>query len=195
MRRQARDWLPALGLMAGIVALVGACGGSGDDPQGLGEQVTDPGRVPTSTPIGDAPKYEIRGDNVVLPAGTATGLPETSPTPSQRFHTVVSGDTCGAVASLYHITVPELRAANPGINENCTNLRVGEAVVIPGGTGPAPTQPTATAAPSGRTYTVASGDTCSAIAASYNVAVEDLRVLNGLNANCALQVGQVLQIP
>jgi len=44
-------------------------------------------------------------------------------------------------------------------------------------------------------YTVISGDTCGAIAASYAVKVSDIIALNNLDANCTLHVGQTVQIP
>jgi LysM repeat protein len=54
---------------------------------------------------------------------------------------------------------------------------------------------TPTPNPNAKFYTVASGDSCYAIAASYGVKVSDLIALNNLDADCTLHVGQSLQIP
>ncbi|MEX2081847.1 MAG: LysM domain-containing protein [Dehalococcoidia bacterium] len=196
---RVRPWYflaPAVALLTlGVAA--GACGGGGGGEDDLGQQISDPARVATATPLGEAPLYQIRGDNVTGP-GNSTAGPLGTPTPSIARHTIQSGDTCGAIANRYGITVGELRAENPLINDGCTNLVPGEDLVIPGGTGSGdgtPAAATATPGASGQTYTVGAGDTCSDIAASYNVSVEALRSLNGLDADCSLNIGDILQIP
>ena len=186
-----------------------ACGGGDDDGAGQGERLTDPGRVPSSTPIsrGQPQVYQINQDGSLTISGGAavTGTPLTGTTPTNpSSYTVKSGDTCGGIASEKGITVAELIAANrANINADCTNLRVGDELKIPSkaGAGATTTRTTggvATATPraGSRTYTVASGDTCSSIAANQGIKVDDLISLNGLDSNCTnLQVGQVLKIP
>jgi LysM repeat protein len=44
-------------------------------------------------------------------------------------------------------------------------------------------------------YTVQTGDTCVSIAVEYNVSWQSIVALNGLDPNCNLSVGRVLQIP
>ncbi|MGH2633721.1 MAG: LysM peptidoglycan-binding domain-containing protein [Tepidiformaceae bacterium] len=69
---------------------------------------------------------------------------------------------------------------------------VAPTTTVLGGTGA-----NATPTPNGKAkfYTVASGDTCSAIAGSYGVKVSDIIALNDLDADCTLHVGQLVQIP
>lgn len=188
----------------------GACGGGGDDDAGEGQGVTDPAKVPSSTPIsrGQPQVYQINQDGSLTISGgapvTGTPLNGGGTTGTAGTYTVQPGDTCGAIAANRGVTVAELIAANrAAINADCTNLRVGDELKIPGSAGGAATATrstgsaaTATPRAGSRTYTVASGDTCADIAASYSVKVDDLISLNGLDANCAtLQVGQVLKIP
>jgi LysM repeat protein len=73
-----------------------------------------------------------------------------TPGPDGRIlYTVVDGDNCSIVAFNHGITVPQLRALNTRLDENCT-LTVGQQVVVglaqPEGptAGPAPTLPPAT---------------------------------------------------
>lgn len=191
-----------------IALLLVACGGGGDGGAGQGARVTDPARVPSSTPIsqGQPQVYQINQDGSLTISGgpPVTGTPLSGTTPTNPgAYTVQSGDTCGGIASDKGITVAELIAANRAtINVDCTNLGVGDELRIPSKTGAAtPTRTTsgiATATPraGSRTYTVAAGDTCADIAANQGVKVADLISVNGLDANCAnLQVGQVLKIP
>lgn len=188
-----------LGGMAACAALaVAACGGGGGNGDGDGQQVTDPARVPSSTPIKDAVLYQIRGD-VVTTSGGAAATVATSATPAASGnYTVVSGDTCSSIAAKYSITTDQLIAANRTIDAACRNLRTGEQLKIPGTPASTPAGGTAsrTATPSGRTYTVQTGDTCDAIARNQGVTAQAIVSLNGLDAGCKnLQVGQVLRIP
>lgn len=73
-----------------------------------------------------------------------------TPGPDGRIlYTVVEGDNCSIVAFNHGITVPQLRALNTRLDENCT-LTVGQQIVVglaqPEGptAGPAPTLPLAT---------------------------------------------------
>ena len=64
------------------------------------------------------------------------------------------------------------------------------------GTPPTPTPiPVPVSATIIETYTVRYGDTLGAIAARYDLSIEDLMRLNGLTNPNALQIGQVLKIP
>jgi LysM repeat protein len=87
-------------------------------------------------------------------APPAQGFVTATPGPDGRIlYTVVSGDTCGQVALLHGITVPQLRQLNGRLDQNCT-LTVGQQLVVgvvssAPTAGPAPTlpPPTVTATP------------------------------------------------
>jgi LysM repeat protein len=199
MTARATLLLTFVGLALGLLAV--ACGGGGTDSNaGKGKIITDPARVPTSTPIKEPVTYKIRNDVITTSggaSGVATGGGAATPTPT--LYTVKAGDNCGSIARQYNISVEDLLKVNRNVDAGCGNLHVGDSLKIPSasatptagaalGTGPTPK-------PSGKNYTVASGDTCSAIAGSYGVKVADLISLNGLDSNCSLSVGQVLKIP
>lgn len=209
MTRRGGLVLLAGAALAGLA--LAACGGGGDDgADGQGDRVTDPARVPSSTPIsaGQPQKYEIHQDGSLIISGgaTVTGTVEGGSTPvgGPDTYLVESGDTCGAIADAHGITVAELIAANrAAINADCTNLVPGDELKVPASGAATPTPRStggAVATPTPRagsnTYTVESGDTCSDIAASFGVSVDDLIALNDLEPGCTdLQPGQVLQIP
>lgn len=195
-----RFWiLPVLLVLASVILV--ACGGD-DAPKddGKGKPITDPARVPSSTPVQNPILYQIRGDAVSTsggPIGTVTSGTQT-PSPSKKY-TVKSGDTCDAIARANGVRIEDLLRVNRTIDSGCSNLHEGDVLTIPSttasptagpvlGTGPTPK-------PSGKTYTVVSGDSCDAIARSYGVKLQDLIALNKLDASCPLQIGQVLKIP
>jgi LysM repeat protein len=63
-------------------------------------------------------------------------------------------------------------------------------------TEPPPTNtPTPLPSPTPLSYTVASGDSCIAIAARFGVSVNSIILQNNLSVDCVLSVGKVLQIP
>ncbi len=191
--------LSMVALFFGLVAV--ACGGGGgDQAANKGKVITDPARVPTSTPIRDPITFKIRND-VVTTSGGASGSVSggPTPTPTTKTYTVKSGDTCGAIARQFNVAVEDLLRINRNIDAGCGNIHEGDTLRIPSagasptagaafGTGPTPK-------PSGKNYTVVAGDTCSDIARSYGVKVEDLIALNSLDAACSLKVGQALKIP
>lgn len=194
-------------LVSGLAALLAsvACGGGSDDSvAGKGQRVTDPAKVPSSTPVQNPTLYQITGDEVTLSGGQSAKITPTSATPSTAQNYVVrSGDLCGTIATQFGITVDELQKANRAMD--CSVLRIGDQLKIPakaaaptvagGATGGGLTS-NPTTRPSGRTYTVKSGDTCADIASNQGVKTADLIAKNGLDANCLnLKIGQVLQIP
>jgi N-acetylmuramoyl-L-alanine amidase len=190
-----------LGLSFGLLAI--ACGGGAGTSAGNGQRITDPARVPSSTPIVNPVLYTIRQDGQVSTSGgPSSTVPANSTAPSAaKTVTVVSGDTCSAIAAKYGITLDELLKANRLIDAGCTNIHVGDPIKIPAPATPASTVSSGpiggpTPKPSGKTYIVASGDTCSGIAQSYSVKVADLIAANGLDADCrTLKPGQTLKIP
>jgi hypothetical protein len=94
----------------------------------------------------------LRGASAAPPA---QGFVTATPGPDGRIlYIVAEGDTCGQVALLHGITVPQLRQFNSRLNEDCT-LTVGQQLVVgleqtnAPTAGPAPTlpSPTVTATP------------------------------------------------
>lgn len=185
-----------------IAALLAACGGGASDPNaGKGQRVTDPARVPSSTPMQNPVLYQIRADGRVDSSGgpPTTVAPNATPTGAAgSSYTVVSGDTCGAIAAKFNTTLDALRKANRTIDDTCSNLHAGDVLKIPAAAA-ATTTPAAGGTPkpgAGKTYTVASGDTCGSIAANYGVTAAALISANGIDADCkTLKIGQVLAIP
>ncbi|KAJ6489733.1 hypothetical protein C8R45DRAFT_768058, partial [Mycena sanguinolenta] len=103
-------------------------------------------------------------------------------------YTVVSGDTCSAIEGSTGVSDAQLHALNPAINSGCTNLSIGQKLCVQAGTG---------GGSSGgctQSYTVQSGDTCSAIEAAHGVSDSQLHSLNpAINSGCTnLSVGQIL---
>ncbi len=186
-------------LTAALAVLFAACGGDGDSTAGKGSRVTDPGLVPTSTPIGsNATLYQIRNDTISIVGGASASVtPNAQASAAARAnYTILPGESCSVIAEKLGITVDALIKANRTINADCTNLKVGEQLKVPAAaTTPAPGA-VSTAKPSGREYTVVSGDDCGVIAASYGVEVKAFIALNGIDADCLnLKVGQTVRIP
>ncbi len=195
----------AVVMMGTLLALLAAaCGGgsSGDQGAGRGERITDPAKVPSSTPISNTLTYQIRGDVILAPGGGAgSAAPGTTPVSSSKKYTVKSGDTCSAIAAQFGVSLADLLKANRLIDQGCTNLHEGDVLTIPGAAGTTSgttggTSAGPTVKPSGKEYKVQSGDTCDAIARSYGVDLAKLIALNGLDQGCQnLQVGQTIRIP
>ena len=88
---------------------------------------------------------------------TNTALPD-----GQIFYAVQPGDTCGRIALFHNITVEQLREQNPAINQDCSNLQIGQKILIAlaGPAGPSATPgPPPTAAPPTITPTPFAGTT------------------------------------
>ena len=114
-------WLLALGALA--------C------TQGSGEVITI-----TATPL-----FDEEGRLIIPPSMTPTGPTETpiQPTPnparsavqSSALYTVQPGDTLGVIAARYGVTVEEIIALNPQL-QNPDALEVGQTLTTPGGSLP-----------------------------------------------------------
>ena len=196
--------LPLLLLSVATLFAAGACGGgSGDGGAANGQRITDPAKVPSSTPVQNPTLYQITGDEVILSGGQSAKITPTGSTPTTaKTHVVKAGDLCGTIATQFGITVDELQKANRAMD--CSVLRIGDQLKIPaktaaptvagGSTGGLTSNPTTK--PSGRTHTVKQGDTCADIATNQGVKTADLIAKNALDANCLnLKIGQILQIP
>ena len=108
-------------------------------------------------------------------------------------YTVVSGDSLGAIADRFDLTIAEITKLNPSIT-NPNSLSIGQTLIVEGRAPPA-----STAAPSNNdsssTYTVQSGDTLNAIAAKFSITPAELRSANQLLNPDSLSIGQLLVIP
>ncbi|CCO30550.1 LysM domain protein [Rhizoctonia solani AG-1 IB] len=134
--------------------------------------------------------------NLPAPTGTSPG----APTNCGRWYIVSAGETCNTVILSQGITMADFRAANPQINNDCTNLWADTAYcvyqVIKGPVPSSYANAPSTIAHGTTTncyqyYTAVSGDTCTAISYSQVASVEDILRWNlGLNAQCTnLAVG------
>jgi uncharacterized protein YcbK (DUF882 family) len=99
------------------------------------------------------------------------------PAQAQRRHTVQSGQTLGAIAKRYRVSVTNLAAAN-GLKKT-SSLRVGQVLRVP---------------PKGVVY-VYPGQTLTGIAQLNKVSVKALAKANRLNPDSTLRVGQRLELP
>ena len=187
-----------------VAVLAVACGGG--DPEEPGERITDPARVPSSTPIQNPTLFKIKGNEVQLIGGSSGAItPVAQSTPVSTEYTVKSGDFCSTIATNNGITLEEFMAANRALN--CDALTIGQKVKVPPKVSAAtPTRPAitgnATVRPGttsggGKTYTVKDGDTCAGIATANGVSVSALLAANSsIDANCTnIRAGQTLTIP
>jgi membrane-bound lytic murein transglycosylase D len=105
---------------------------------------------------------------------------------------VRSGDTLSTIARRYRITVAQLYALNPELN-NKPNLRIGQDLRLPGAAAPAAAAASARAVGA---YKVASGDTLGVIARRHHTTIAQIYALNpALNNKPNLRIGQTLQLP
>jgi LysM repeat protein len=129
------------------------------------------------------------GQQLVIPG---TGGPSAPAPSSGGTHVVQPGENLYRIALRYGTTIMALANAN-GISEP-TQIRVGQTLIIPGGTG-APAPPSASPPSAGQTHTVRPGETLSAIARRYGVSVWVLARANSLANPSLIVPGQVLVIP
>lgn len=100
---------------------------------------------------------------------------------SDKYYTVVKGDTLWNIAKKYNVTVNDIKDIN---NLDTNALNIGQILVIPSNK-PIETE---------NTYKVVSGDSLYSIARKYNTTVDELKRLNNLSSNL-LSIGQILKIP
>lgn len=93
-----------------------------DDP--LGIPTLNPSVLPPASSIGD--EEETDGEQEV--AGVE---PTSTPDDGCERYYVVSGDNCAAIAAEYDVSLQELLDLNPAIDTECTNLLVGQEILIP----------------------------------------------------------------
>ncbi len=135
---------------------------------------------------------------------TPTLLPTDTPTPTPLppiEYQVRAGDTCYSIAAFFDVSANVIIQQN-NLSLACTDLRVGQTLLIPRPTPTPLPPPTATLEPFQATiaacekvtYTVQRNDTLSSIAANYNVPMDAIKTYNGLTTD-NVYLGQALIIP
>ncbi|KAJ4856958.1 hypothetical protein T069G_07855 [Trichoderma breve] len=125
----------------------------------------------TSLIVGDYVCVGIVGGTTVKPTSTSTkpGNGISTPGPIQtgmigscnKFHLVVSGDSCPALASSNAITLANFYAWNPAVKSDCTALIVGDYVC------------TGMVSNCNSFYLVKSGDSCATVAAAKGISLDN----------------------
>lgn len=142
------------------------------------------------------PNVIYPGQTLNIPApGSAPATPSGSVSEPTTY-TVQRGDWLAQIARKFGVTVPQLLAANPGINPNV--LYPGQVLRIPAKATPVPSDgtPTPGAGTSGSTtYTVRPGDTLYTIAVRFKTTPLALQIANNLANPNAIYPGMVLIIP
>ncbi len=108
-------------------------------------------------------------------------------------YTVRAGDTVSHIAARTGASVSAISRAN-GL-PSTARIQVGQTLTIPTGASPAPASPASAAPARAASYTVASGDTVSRIAARHGTSVSAIVAANGLDSRAFIRVGQTLSIP
>ena len=96
-----------------------------------------PGTAPKASTATAPPETatEAPATRTASPEPTPVSTPSPTPTPAAEVATtyiVRAGDVCWRIAQDFGISTSRLLEANPRIDENCSNLRVGWELVIPG---------------------------------------------------------------
>ena len=146
---------------------------------------------PTRTPV-----LVTTAPMQAMPTATLTppALTPALPTPTSAIYVVQAGDTLGAIAKKFGVTVAALQEVNAISDPN--RLQIGQELVIPQRQVEATVTSTSvspTMAPD--VYVVQAGDTLGAIAKQYGVTVEALQEANAISDPTLLQIGQKLIIP
>ena len=129
------------------------------------------------------------GDEILVRLADGVPTPTPLPTPTPPFeHVVQRGQTLWTIAALHGLEIGELLYLN-GLNEG-SFLQPGDALVVRLRPGQLP-PPTATPQ---LTHEVQAGQSLWAIAARYELTLEQLLALNGLSENAFIQPGDVLLI-
>lgn len=147
------DLLPWLGLLLGIVLLSVLLFGLVSGGLSLPHLSLSGGRATATLAVASplpASSAVAAADVTSTPAASPTPAPTNTPsaTPAPRVHTVLAGESLGAIAQKYGVTLAELMAAN-GITD-ANRVSAGQQLTIPGeakATPGAPTARAATAAP------------------------------------------------
>ncbi len=114
-------------------------------------------------------------------------------------HRVTKGQTVGGIAKHYHVSVSDLRLANPGLH---SLIRIGQRLIIPTGgvvaarnaVGAQDRRAAAQVAVQGSYHRVRRGETLSEIADDYHVSVSQLQSWNNLGRSTRIRAGQQLRV-
>ena len=155
-----------------------------------------PTRTPvpaTTTPMHPMPTSVLPTATLTPPTLTpAPPTPTGAPTPV--IYVVQAGDTLGAIAKEFGVTVEALQEAN-AISDP-TRLQIDQELVIPQGQVVATVTSTSVSPTTAAViHVVQAGDTLGAIAKQYGVTVEALQEVNAISDPTRLQIGQKLIIP
>jgi len=127
------------------------------------------------------------------PTGTSTTTPVASPTAPgtittgcTKYYTVVSGDFCGKIETMFAITFAQFVAWNPEVDTACDNIQVGLQYCVAGPTvTSSSTTPAASPTASGTIttgckeyYTVVSGDFCAKIESMFSITFAQFQAWN-----------------
>ncbi|KAJ7636747.1 hypothetical protein FB45DRAFT_907241 [Roridomyces roridus] len=115
-----------------------------------------------------------------------------------KVYTIASGDSCGSIETKFGITINDITAWNPWLTSTCA-IQIGQNLCVSGA--PATSTPPASGPPANIAtgtlkncttyYTIASGDTCTAVDTKFDIALRDLLEWNtALTAACTtIQLG------
>jgi membrane-bound lytic murein transglycosylase D len=122
------------------------------------------------------------------------------PQGDEEIYVVERGDTLGAIASSFRMSVSDLRLLND-LPESSTRIYPGQRLIVAGRAAPpaAPRRsasaPRAVAPSAGDTYTVQPGDTLGGIADAHGIGLSTLRRLNGMKSRATrIYAGQTLVV-
>ncbi len=155
------------------------------------------GKLPNSTAV-PSPTETV----TITPTPTDTLVPTETPTltPDPPIeYTVKLGDNCGTIALLYGSSIPAIITLNH-LNSLCTDLQIGQKILVPRPTSTPPAAPTATLEPAAATraacqtvkYLVQANDTLSTIAINYGVTMQAIKDWNGLSTDNVFTDTQLL---
>jgi LysM repeat protein len=131
----------------------------------------------------------------VMVLGALGGL-VVSGTAAGRIHTIRRGETLGAIAQQYGVSVSALAKANGVADPD--RIVAGSVLAIPGAPGAAaPTTPAVTAGPkpAGSRYVIRLGETLEQVARRYGVSLSALAAANRIADPDIVRAGTALQIP
>lgn len=157
------------------------------------DRIVRPTEVATAT---NTPTITLTPTETLLPTETPTLTPE----PPYEY-VVKTGDNCYSIAAFFNVSANVIILTNK-LNASCTDLIVGQTILVPRPTPTPPPPPTATLEPAAATraacqtvsYTVQANDTLSSISANYNVPMQAIKDWNGLSTD-NVYLDQPLIIP